>query len=109
MRPPGGLTMDMFNFANDIDLYQEWANVLVHNQFTSVYRRPYHCAYIGRKLDKRYCHDHAEIMHNFEQQIVHHEPINSVFSAALGDFGYLARAEKLEDLLELGRFIQAIS
>ncbi len=107
MRPPGGLSMDMFNFANDIDLYREWANIVVDNRFSSDYSRPYHCAYIGRKIGKRYLHDHAEIMHNFGQQIVHHEPINSVFSAAIGDFGYLARAEKLDDLLALGRFIQS--
>ncbi|MCX6112485.1 MAG: ATP-grasp domain-containing protein, partial [Proteobacteria bacterium] len=31
MRPPGGLTTDMFNFANDINIYQEWANVVVNN------------------------------------------------------------------------------
>jgi len=49
MRPPGGLTMDMFNYANDIDLYREWANIVVHNQFAARYDRPYHCAYIGRK------------------------------------------------------------
>ena len=28
MRPPGGMTTDMFNFANDIDIYKEWAFVL---------------------------------------------------------------------------------
>lgn len=106
MRPPGGLSMDMFNFANDIDLYQEWANIVVNNQFSSDYTRPYHCAYIGRKTNKQYRHDHSEILHNFGHLIVHHEIIHSVFSAAIGDFGYLARAEKLEDLLALGHFIQ---
>lgn len=106
MRPPGGLSMDMFNFANDIDLYREWANIVIHNQFSSRYSRPYHCAYIGRKNRKSYAHNHEEIMGAYGQMIVHHEPINSVFSAALGDFGYLARSADLEQLLELGRFIQ---
>jgi hypothetical protein len=106
MRPPGGLTMDMFNFANDIDLYREWANIVVHNQFSTDYTRPYHCAYIGRKLRKCYAHDHEEIMRAYGHLIVHHESIHSVFSSAIGDFGYLARSEDLEDLLALGRFIQ---
>jgi len=108
MRPPGGLTMDMFNYANDIDLYREWANIVVHNQFAARYDRPYHCAYIGRKSRKNYAHNHGEIMGAYGGMIVHHEPINSVFSAALGDFGYLARSVDLEELLTLGRFIQAI-
>ncbi len=109
MRPPGGLTMDMFNFANDIDLYREWANIVVNNHFSATYNRPYHCAYIGRKLRKSYVHDHQAIMGAYGHLIVHHEPIHSVFSAAIGDFGYLARSEDLEQLLALGRFIQSTS
>jgi len=107
MRPPGGLSMDMFNFANDIDLYREWANIVVHNQFSAEYHRPYHCAYIGRKIGKHYLHDHAEIMMTHGNLIVHHEVIHSVFSAAIGDFGYLARGRDTEELVALAKFIQA--
>jgi hypothetical protein len=107
MRPPGGLSMDMFNYANDIDLYREWANIIVHDRFSADYSRPYHCAYIGRKQRKHYVHDHAEIMQAYGNLIVHHEPIHSVFSAAIGDFGYLARSQDLAELQALGRFIQA--
>ena len=107
MRPPGGLTMDMFNYANDIDLYRQWAQVVLHNRFTARYERPYHCAYIGRKSRKSYAHSHEEIMGAYGRMIVHHEPINSVFSAALGDFGYLARSAEREELLALSRFVQA--
>ena len=107
MRPPGGLTMDMFNYANDRDLYREWAEIVVHNRSATNNNRPYHCAYIGRKQRKRYAHDHAEIMRAYGHLVVHHEPIQSVFSAALGDFGFLARSAELEELLELERFIHA--
>jgi len=41
MRPPGGMTTDMFNYANDIDIYREWAHVVVYNRFTAQYTRPY--------------------------------------------------------------------
>lgn len=70
-------------------------------------KSPYHCAYIGRKSRKNYAHNHHEIMGAYGQLVVHHEPINSVFSAALGDFGYLARSADLAELLALGRIIQA--
>jgi hypothetical protein len=29
MRPPGGFTTDMFNYACDIDIYRIWAQVMV--------------------------------------------------------------------------------
>ena len=28
LRPPGGFTTDMMNYAGDIDIYREWANIL---------------------------------------------------------------------------------
>ena len=48
MRPPGGMTTDMFNYANDIDIYKEWAYIIVHNKFTAEYSRKYHCGLLRR-------------------------------------------------------------
>jgi hypothetical protein len=106
MRPPGGLTTDMFNYANDIDIYSEWAHIIMHNRFTSVYTRPYHCGYIGRKYNRTYAHSHDEILQEFSDYISHHESISGVFSRALGDYGYIVRSENLDDIHEIAQFIQ---
>jgi biotin carboxylase len=106
LRPPGGLTTDMFNYANDIDIYREWANILVNNQFLGEYTRPYHCGYIGRKSNKQYSHSHAEILHEFGDLIVHHEPISGVFSTALGNYGYLVRTSDLPEIFQIAAYIQ---
>jgi biotin carboxylase len=105
MRPPGGLTMDMFNYANDIDLYREWANILVLGRFTSEYSRPYHCCFAGRRKHKHYAHSHHEIVQRLGPHLVHHEPINSTFGVALGDYGYLFRTPYLGHVHELAAFI----
>jgi hypothetical protein len=106
MRPPGGLTTDMFNFANDIDIYREWANIVVHDRFTASYSRPYHCCYISRKFSKRYRHSHEEILAMFTDCILHHEGISGVFSAALGDYGYLVRSPDLDEIISIAEYIQ---
>lgn len=105
MRPPGGYTTDMFNFANDFDIYQEWANVLIHNRFSVKYSRPYHCAYIGRKHRIKYTNLHEEVIRALGPAIVYHAPISGVFSSALGDYGYLVRARTVA---EIQAAIQAI-
>jgi len=105
MRPPSGLTMDMFNFANDVDLYYEWANMVVHGNTMMDYSRKYHCAYIGRKATKNYAHSHEEIMEKFGQYIVQNEPVSDRFSAALDHYGYLARSQDFNDILEIIDFI----
>jgi hypothetical protein len=106
MRPPGGLTTDMFNYANDIDIYREWANIIVHNSFSTSYHRPYHCCYISRKSNKRYIYSHDEILTAFGDQVVQFEPISGIFSAALGDFGYLVRSPNLEEIITIAEFVQ---
>jgi len=106
IRPPGGMTTDMFNFANDIDIYLEWANVVVHNRFTSQYARNYHCAYVGRKFNRSYAYSHDQIISAFGTSIVHHEGVSGVFSAALGDYGYLVRSPELDEIMGIAAYIQ---
>ena len=107
-RPPGGLTTDMFNYANDIDVYRQWANVVVRGRFEAGYCRPYHVSYIGRKSSKRYRHSHEEILREHGRSIVAHTPIESVFARAIGDYAYLARAETMETLWPVADFIHEV-
>jgi biotin carboxylase len=109
MRPPGGLTTDMFNYSNDIDVYREWAHVVVYNHFTAQFTRPYHCCYISRKSNKSYAHPHEQVMRAFGHLIIHHEPISGIFSAALGDFGYLARSTDFNEILEVVEYIHQLA
>ncbi len=105
-RPPGGLTTDMFNYASNIDIYAGWADILTGRPWSFSNSRPYHCAYVGRKLNKRYIHSHREIMQHFGYMIVHHGPIDAVFSAAIGDYGYLVNAENVDGIRSAATFIQ---
>ncbi len=106
MRPPGGLTTDMFNYANDFDIYREWARVVTQNNFGADWNRPYHVAYVGRKESKSYRYTHSEILKMFENKIASHESISGVFAPALGNYGYLLRTPDLEELLHIATVIQ---
>lgn len=108
MRPPGGMTTDMMNFANDIDVYREWANIVVHDHFSADYSRPFHCAYIGRKFNRHYTHSHERVLQELGSRLQHHEAISGVFSAALGDYGYLVRTPDLDEVHSMAHFIQQL-
>lgn len=98
MRPPGGLTMDMFNYANDADLYQEWANMVTGRPVRTSYARPYFCGFAGRKPWKRYRRSHEEVMAACGQHIVHFEHMSPIFHHVLGDASYIVRSPDLEDV-----------
>lgn len=108
MRPPGGFTTDMFNYACDIDIYRIWAELLVHGRTDLPYERKYHCCYASRKNTNRYRNRHEDILHHYDSFIVQAATVPGVFSSALGDIGYIYRAEDLDQINEITEFIHAI-
>jgi len=107
MRPPGGFTTDMFNYACDIDIYRVWAELLVHGRTELPYARKYHCCYASRKNRQRYRHTHDDIMTRSKGLMVQVASVPGVFSSALGDIGYIFRSANLGDISELIDFIHA--
>ena len=99
MRLPGGLTMDMFNYAIDADLYQAWANLLVGRPTAGPWSRKYHVGYAGRKHHKPYRHSDDDVRRAFGRTLVHREQINSLFRKAVGDEGYVFRSPDLSEVL----------
>ncbi len=108
MRPPGGPIIDLFNYAHDIDLYWQWANIVANNRFVEEYTRKYHCCFVGRKNSKSYRHSHEQIMDAFGYCIVHHQAIPSVFSLAMGDYYYLVRSPSLDEIVAAAHFIHEL-
>lgn len=92
MRPPGGFTTDMFNFAGDIDVYLLWAQVMMDGSATLDYQRKYHCCYASRKNRYDYRHSHDEVMEKYGRFMVQAASVPGIFSSALGDFGYIFRS-----------------
>ncbi len=107
MRPPGGFTTDMFNYACDIDIYRAWARLLVHDERVLEYERKYHCTYASRKNGIPYRNSHEEIMARFNQEIVNVVSVPGVFSSALGDVGYIFRTGEMARVNAITDFIHA--
>jgi biotin carboxylase len=108
MRPPGGFTTDMFNFASDIDVYHLWARVMLDGTAPLDYRRKYHCCYASRKNRYTYRNSHEAVLDRFGGFMVQVERVPGIFSAALGDIGYIFRSPNMEKIEEIVRFIHDI-
>jgi hypothetical protein len=109
MRPPGGLTVDMFDYANDFDFYRMWAEVVASGTTPTRTERPWWCFYVGRKPNHQYRLSHDEVLERFGDVIVHHERIDDVFATAIGSYGYILRDEDEEPLHEAAREIQEVA
>jgi len=106
MRPPGGLTTDMFNFSADIDVYDWWAQLIATGRRDFSFDRKYHCAFVGCKNNRRYSHSHDEIVSHFGSRVLHWQPMNPIEVSVMGNFAYLVRSVDLEEVKEMIRFIQ---
>ena len=107
MRPPGGLTTDMFNYACDIDIYHAWACIVTGRDFPYPgYTRKYYCCYASRKSNRSYIHNEKEILEKYGDAFRHREAISGVFSRALGDQGFIFRSAELDKVVQIARFIQ---
>ncbi len=92
MRPPGGYTPDMMNYANDISVYQIWANMVCYDQgYFDPKQRPYVCIYASQRKGSHYKHSKDEIYAAYGQYILMYEEMPEVLSGAMGDYAYMAR------------------
>ena len=101
MRPPGGLSTHMFNFACDIDVYDWWASIIAGKDSKREYKRKYHCAFVGRKHDRPYQTSHDDLYAKWGKKIVHSQPMNPFEYKVMGHWGYLVRAETEKEIKEI--------
>lgn len=107
MRPAGGYTPDMMDYALNTDVYQIWADMVAFNcRHLPEYGTPHFCLYAGRRDCHNYVHSHEEVMARYGSQIVMNERIPDVLSGAMGNFMYTAHAYSEEEAKEMIRFVQ---
>lgn len=104
-RPPGGLTIDMWNYANDFDIFRAYANLVKTNHFDAKISRAYHCAYISRKSSHSYRHSIDEILERYGHQIISMQQVPGVFAKIMGDLGIVARTRTMDELRDMIRFV----
>ncbi len=106
MRPPGGYTPDMMNFANDFNVYQVWADMVCYDEGRfDPEQRPYSCVFVSRRRGKAYQHSHDDIYASYGQNICMYEEMPAVLSGAMGDFAFIARFDSEEKAKEFAAYV----
>jgi hypothetical protein len=108
MRQPGGLTVDMWNYANEIDVYRAWAQVVVHGTAEVTTQRPYACLWAGRKHGRSYRLTHEEATARAGDRLILHAGVEPVFAPAIGDEGFVLCDPDLEIVQAIAADIQAL-
>lgn len=107
MRPPGGYTTDMMNFANNISVYNIYANMAMYNHGLYETDRPFHCVYVGKRDKYTYKNNDAAIFSKYGNNIVMHERMPQILSSAMGEDMFIARFKTMKDVKEFVSFVYA--
>lgn len=107
MRPPGGYTTDMMNFANNADIYSIWADMITTDatDFVLPAQRPYVCIFASRRDQRNYVHTHEEILERYGAHIVMEERMPQALSDAMGNQMYTANFAQEADAFAFAAFV----
>ena len=90
MRPCGGFTPDMINFAHSTDVYKIWADMIAFDKSTMPVGDHQFCAFAGLRDGKNFVMNHADIMNKYGHCMKMVDRIPEVLSGAMGNQMYVA-------------------
>ncbi len=120
MRPAGGYTPDMMNFAHSTDVYQIWADMVTTDrryldgrlqtsaelgEHTTVNGDDRYCVYASRKDGHRYVHPHEEVMARYGSALVMQEEMPEMNWPQMGRYMSTARLDTQDEVDQYVSFI----
>lgn len=107
MRPAGGYTPDMINFAHSTDVYQIWADMItVDKRKILDDKKHFYCVYASRRDCHNYKKSHEEILARYGEKIVMCERMPEMMVPQMGNQMYTAKVENLSETKEFIKFVQ---
>ena len=99
MRPSGGFSPDMINFAHSTDVYKIWADMIAFDKSTKPKGESNHCGFAGLRDEKNFVMSHEAIMEKYGSHIRMVDRIPEALSGAMGNQMYLATFATEEALM----------
>lgn len=121
MRPAGGYTPDMINFAHSTDVYKIWADMVAydkshlasalshdaHNALSRAWADEYYCVFASRRDIYTYRHSIEEVRERYGDVLVMCERMPEILSGAMGQQMFTVKVKTEEEKNEFIEFIHA--
>ena len=104
MRPSGGISPEMMNYANSTDVYKIWADMVAFDCSSKGTGERFYCAFVGRRDGKPYVHSDDEIYSRYAGSIKIARRVAKALSGAMGDRMFVVNVKTQEEVDEFYRF-----
>jgi carbamoylphosphate synthase large subunit len=98
MRPCGGFTPDMINFAHSTNVYKIWADMIAYNKSTVPVGKHAYCAFAGRRDGKDFMMSDWDVMERYGGFMKMAERLPDVLSKAMGNQMFVAVFDTKKEL-----------
>ena len=100
MRPSGGFSPDMVNFAHSTNVFKIWADMIAFDHSTKEAGESQFCAYLGLRDGYDYVLSREEVLDQYKDHMKMHGRIPDVLADAMGNQFYIATFETEEEMQE---------
>ena len=104
-RIAGGITIDLYNYAYNCDLYELYAKVVVGEEVPK-YETDNYTATVSRRNKYNYKYSEDDVNIEYHEKIRMVEYVPKVFAEAMGDVIFIVTVGSKEELIEIIDFIQ---
>ena len=98
MRPSGGYTPDMYNYAYETDVYKIWADMIAFDESTKPLGNRHYCAFCGRRDGVEYEMGHDAVMEKYGSRMKMQGRIPDALSGAMANEMYVVNLETQEEV-----------
>ena len=98
MRPCGGFTPDMINFAHSTNVYKIWADMIAYDSSLMPQGEHNYCAFMGRRDGKPFKLSHEDLMEKYGSQMKMVDRIPDALCGAMGNQMYVANFPTREEM-----------
>lgn len=108
MRPAGGYTPDMINYANSVDCYQIWADMVCYDEVRNLDLNgpKYFCVYASRRDCHTYRHSHEAILARYGTRMKMCDVLPPALRLDMGDRMYTVNLRTEAERDAFIRFVQ---
>jgi hypothetical protein len=107
MRPAGGFTPDLIDYANSMSCYELWADVICYDENRQNLSLPKYYAFASHRKDViKYAHTKEEILDKYRNQITMFGRYPAHMALAMGDEYYYAKFADFAEGVAFDAFVR---
>ncbi len=98
MRPSGGISPSMMNYANSTDVYEIWADMIAFDKTDKGTGERQFCVFAGRRDARDYVLSREDVLRRYAGHIREEGRVDPALATDMGDYMFLATFPTVEEL-----------